>query len=65
MGMPLVLAARPALNIASTHGALKVPMLSTRLLATVTRSSTSSSAWAMSGDAPIASKAFAVLFITT
>ena len=65
MGRPFRLAASPALNIEAIHGALSVPMLMTSDRAMAVISSTSSSAWAMTGDAPMASNALAVVFMTT
>ncbi len=47
------------------QGSLKVPILITRAEAMFTMSSTSSGAWAMTGEAPTASKALAVRFMTT
>ena len=44
---------------------LRVPILITRAAEIATISAISSSAWAMIGEAPRASKALAVLFITT
>jgi len=63
--MPRADAAFPALSIDSIQGLESVPMLSTSALARPTISSTSSSAWAITGSAPSASVAFAVSFITT
>ena len=61
-----IFAARSAaLCIARIQSRLNVPMLMTRAPAMLTMSSTSSSAWAMTGEAPIASKALAELFMTT
>jgi hypothetical protein len=49
----------------STHSSLKVPMLSTSAPARAVISSTSPAACAITGEAPIASSALAVKFITT
>jgi hypothetical protein len=49
----------------STHAALSVPMLSTSAPAMPAISSTSSMAWAITGEAPTASSALAVVFMTT
>ena len=65
MGRAFRLAASPALNIAAIQGALRVPMLMTSDRAIAVISATSSSAWAITGEAPIASRAFAVVFMTT
>ena len=48
-----------------TQAGLSVPMLMTRAEAIPTISSISSSAWAMTGEAPMARRALAVLFMTT
>ena len=56
---------RSAAHIASTQRSESVPMLSTSASAIPTISSTSSSACAITGSAPIASVAFAVSFMTT
>ncbi len=63
--MPRFLARAAALRMALTHFLLSVPMLTTRAEAIPTMSSTSSSAWAMTGEAPMARRALAVLFMTT
>jgi len=65
MGMPSCPALRAAMNMDFVHCSLKVPMLITRAAAIPTISSTSWSAWAMTGEAPMASRALAVEFITT
>ena len=64
-GAPCRLAARPASTIASTHSGESVPMLSTSAPATAAISSTSSRAWAITGEAPMARVMLAVSFITT
>jgi len=64
-GTPRRRAAAMARCIASTQGRLRVPMLITRAEAMPTMSSTSSTAWAMTGEAPSARRALAVEFITT
>ena len=64
-GTPLACAVAAARSIAATHGAESVPILMTRLDAMGTNSSTSSTAWTMAGEAPMASSALAVTFITT
>jgi hypothetical protein len=51
--------------MASIHGPLSVPMLMTRAPANPAISSTSSTACAMTGDAPTARSALAVWFMTT
>jgi hypothetical protein len=65
MGIPFFRAARAAIVMASIHGPLSVPMLRTSAEASPAISSTSSTAWAMTGDAPSASRALAVVFIAT
>ena len=55
----------PALIIALTQGVLKVPILMTSARARLTISSTSSMACAITGNAPMARSALAVVFITT
>ena len=65
MGRPFRRAASPAWNMAAIQGALSVPMLMTSDCAMAAISPTSSSAWAMTGDAPSASSALAVVFMTT
>jgi len=64
-GRPRALAARAAFSIALTQAGESVPMLMTRAEEIATNSSTSSLAWTMAGEAPKASSALAVLFITT
>ena len=64
-GIPRAFAARPASSIDSTHGSDSVPMLRTSADASRTISSTSSRACAITGNAPRASVAFAVSFMTT
>jgi hypothetical protein len=65
MGMPRFAAASAALNMDLTHSLLRVPMLSTKAEAMPTISTISSSAWAITGEAPMANSALAVLFMTT
>src|SRR5271157_745422 len=65
MGSPFRRAAPPAWNMAAIQGALSVPILITSARAMAVISATSSSAWAMTGDAPSASSALAVTFMTT
>ncbi len=55
----------PAVIMESTHSSVRVPMFSTRAPANATISSTSFSAWAITGEAPMASRALAVKFMTT
>ncbi len=64
-GMPRSRAAAPARNMLSIHGALRVPMFSTSAETMFTSSAISSRAWAMMGEAPAASSALAVTFMTT
>ena len=63
--MPRSRATRPATSMASTQGPLRVPMLSTSAEAIPAISAISSWACAMTGEAPAASRALAVVFITT
>jgi len=63
--MPHCLATAPAFNMASIQLALSVPMLITSAPANPAISATSSMACAITGLAPSASSAFAVVFITT
>jgi len=65
IGMPRSSARSAAMYMALTHSLLRVPMLITRAEAMPTISAASSSAWAITGEAPMASSAFAVLFMTT
>ena len=58
-------AAFPARSMAVTQGALSVPILRTRAADEPAISSTSSGAWAMTGEAPKASRALAVRFMAT
>ena len=58
-------AVRPATSMPSIHGPESVPMLRTRASAREAISSISSTAWAMTGEAPSASKALAVYCMTT
>jgi len=51
--------------MASIQGGERVPMLRTTAPAMEAISSTSSTAWAITGEAPRASRALAVQFITT
>ena len=64
-GLPSVRACAAARRMPVTHEGESVPMLITSAWAIETNSSTSSLACTMAGEAPIASSAFAVLFITT
>ena len=50
----------PAISMESTQGMVRVPMFSTKAPANDTISSTSSGAWAITGEAPQAKRAFAV-----
>ena len=54
-----------ALNMAAIQSSLRVPILITRAPAIPVMSSTSGRAWAMTGEAPMASNALAVMFMTT
>ena len=63
--MPCSFAALPASIIASIQCGESVPMFSTSAPASATISSTSSRACAITGNAPSASVAFAVSFMTT
>jgi hypothetical protein len=65
IGTPSAVAFLPALSIDAIHASSSVPMFSTSALAKATISSTSFSACAITGDAPAASRRFAVKFITT
>ena len=65
MGVPSVLARRAASSIDSTAPIVSVPMLRTRACACAVIASTSSGAWAITGDAPIASVALATSFWVT
>ena len=51
--------------MAKTHWGVSVPMLSTKAPARETISSTSSWAWAITGEAPAAKSTLALKFITT
>ena len=64
MPIPRSRATRPALNMDSTQCVLSVPMLITRAWAMRAMSSASSNAWAITGEAPSASRALAVVFMT-
>jgi hypothetical protein len=64
-GLPCVRAAAAARRMAVIHGGESVPMLITSAWAMETNSSTSSLACTIAGEAPTASSAFAVLFMTT
>jgi hypothetical protein len=64
-GFPSSAAAAVATSIASTHGGESVPMLTVSAPAMATKSRISSSACAMTGDAPMASSAFAATSIAT
>ena len=64
-GMPRAPAVRTAFSIAVTQAGESVPIFTTSAAEIATNSSTSSLAWIMAGEAPSASRAFAVLFITT
>src|SRR5690554_6353978 len=63
--MPLAFAVWPDWSMASTHSGFRVPILRTKAEAMAAMSFTSSRAWAIIGEAPTASRALAVLFITT
>ena len=60
MGVPRLLALRPALSMDAIQLSVRVPILRTNAPAKATMSSTSFSAWAMTGDAPQARRALAV-----
>ena len=60
MGRPSSDALRPALTMAASQVSVSVPMLSTRAPARATISSTSLSAWAITGEAPAARRTLAV-----
>ena len=64
-GLPLARMSFPASSMLSSHGASSVPILRTRAESMSVRSSSSSGAWAMSGEAWAARRALAVTFITT
>ncbi|BAA30258.1 165aa long hypothetical protein [Pyrococcus horikoshii OT3] len=65
IGFPNSFAISVAFTIDLLHPESRVPIFMTTASASLIISSSSSSAWAITGEAPNASKAFAVVFITT
>ena len=63
--MPLALAALAAMIIDTTQSSCRVPILSTRASARPVISSTSAWQWAITGEAPVASRILAEAFMTT
>jgi hypothetical protein len=64
-GLPKALQRVAALRNDGIHDCDNVPILMTTAPEIAANSSSSSGSWAMTGDAPIARRTFAVQFITT